>query len=503
MEWRELHAYKPTEQSAPHSAQSNHTFPLPNEVARVLPADPARQVELAQGIIHGAFRQAAAQMAGELQHLRAAVADKDSHIRSLEDGLAASQDSLQDARSQLQASQEQCESLESKRASLANALHKLEAFQRNILNTLQASDQAGEDAGVLPPATRGVRERSTQRDDREDGTANGGPLEGHKQAFKLHENSSLQPSHIQPESLRKGPGHQSDWPCRAHKEDSRLFPLEGCSSPHERPDQALRPPGISPHRCVSPMRERSATGGVTAQRLAETATVRRASHDGTYQTPDNPGQLSGIAAQYAAGRPYDAADIAAQGRPNERLYSPHGGYSSPLDIPSDMQTEEPSRNYAREPKHLQPLPNGQGHAPPLYHQDAEGRLAGPISHARDRGYQALRSHTAECGGSQSPLQYGKPNGRPRSRGDHSRSGPGAPESLGSSNRSEGREFFRRARARLSNEAFSIFLQAIKDMNAGLRGRSETLQTAANVFVGPDGDLYHDFRALLDSHLPSR
>ena len=41
------------------------------------------------------------------------------------------------------------------------------------------------------------------------------------------------------------------------------------------------------------------------------------------------------------------------------------------------------------------------------------------------------------------------------------------------------------------------------MNAGLRGRSETLQTAANVFVGPDGDLYHDFRALLDSHLPSR
>ena len=42
---------------------------------------------------------------------------------------------------QLQASQEQCESLESKRASLANALHKLEAFQRNILNTLQTSDQ--------------------------------------------------------------------------------------------------------------------------------------------------------------------------------------------------------------------------------------------------------------------------------------------------------------------------------------------------------------------------
>ena len=194
---------------------------------------------------------------------------------------------------------------------------------------------------------------------------------------------------------------------------------------------------------------------------------------------------------------------------------------------------------------------------PLYHQDAKGKLAGTISHAHDKGYQAAGSHAAEFGGPQSPLQNGKPNGRPRSRGDYSKSGLGAPESSGSSNRSEGREFFRRccpafcepnhnassasiyytagkcqpmlgswrssllhhsqkcqilglviqiacrARARLSNEVFSIFLQAIKDMNAGLRGRSETLQTAANVFVGPDSDLYHDFRALLDSHLPSR
>ena len=61
----------------------------------------------------------------------------------------------------------------------------------------------------------------------------------------------------------------------------------------------------------------------------------------------------------------------------------------------------------------------------------------------------------------------------------------------------------RARARLSNEAFSTFLQAIKDMNAGMRGRSETLQTAADIFAGPDTDLYHDFKALLDSHLPSK
>ena len=190
--------------------------------------------------------------------------------------------------------------------------------------------------------------------------ANLGPIEARPHAFEHHGNSKVQLSHTQPEDLREGPDHLSDWPREAHKEDGPLFPLEGCSSPREQPDQAHRPPGISPHCCVSPMRERSATGGVTVQRLAETAAVRRASHDGTYQAPDKPGLLSGSAAQYAVGRSYDAVDTPVQGRPHERLYSPHGGYSSPLDIPPDMQTEEPSRNHAREPKHLQPLPNGQG-----------------------------------------------------------------------------------------------------------------------------------------------
>ena len=57
---------------------------------------------------------------------------------------------------QLQASQEQCESLESKRASLADALHKLEAFQRNILNTLQASDQVTPFVALLMHCASGL-----------------------------------------------------------------------------------------------------------------------------------------------------------------------------------------------------------------------------------------------------------------------------------------------------------------------------------------------------------
>lgn len=41
---------------------------------------------------------------------------------------------------QLQASLKQNEALQSERASLAAALKKLEAFKRNLLHTLQASD---------------------------------------------------------------------------------------------------------------------------------------------------------------------------------------------------------------------------------------------------------------------------------------------------------------------------------------------------------------------------
>ena len=71
------------------------------QVADLLPAHPDRQLHVAQSIIEAAFRQQAAQMGGELQRLRMAAADKDSHIRSLEDRLAGCQDCLREARSQV------------------------------------------------------------------------------------------------------------------------------------------------------------------------------------------------------------------------------------------------------------------------------------------------------------------------------------------------------------------------------------------------------------------
>ena len=72
------------------------------QMAAVLPSDPERQLEVAQSVINAAFRQQERQMGGELQRLRMAVVDKDSHIRSLEDRLAQCQDSLRDTRAQVQ-----------------------------------------------------------------------------------------------------------------------------------------------------------------------------------------------------------------------------------------------------------------------------------------------------------------------------------------------------------------------------------------------------------------
>ena len=61
---------------------------------------------------------------------------------------------------------------------------------------------------------------------------------------------------------------------------------------------------------------------------------------------------------------------------------------------------------------------------------------------------------------------------------------------------DGKEFFRRARARLSYERFSQFLQNIKDLNAHKRTRAETLQKAREIFGETNDDLYETFETLL-------
>ena len=45
------------------------------------------------------------------------------------------------------------------------------------------------------------------------------------------------------------------------------------------------------------------------------------------------------------------------------------------------------------------------------------------------------------------------------------------------------------RQRLSNDSFSLFLQAIKELNSGKKTREDTLHTANDIFGAANGDLY--------------
>eukprot|EP00873_Tetraselmis_striata_P022429 jgi/Tetstr1/442693/TSEL_030784.t1 len=78
----------------------------------------------------------------------------------------------------------------------------------------------------------------------------------------------------------------------------------------------------------------------------------------------------------------------------------------------------------------------------------------------------------------------------------------APTSSSSSPRMDGKEFFRQARARLSYEQFSHFLQNIKELNAGRQSREDTLSKARDIFGSENGDLYASFEGLLSRHLPA-
>ena len=79
--------------------------------------------------------------------------------------------------------------------------------------------------------------------------------------------------------------------------------------------------------------------------------------------------------------------------------------------------------------------------------------------------------------------------------------PGAKEPAGASPRIDGKEFFRQARARLSYEQFSSFLQNIKELNAHRQSREETLHKARSIFGSENDDLYGAFEGLLSRHLP--
>ncbi|KAJ7541751.1 hypothetical protein O6H91_10G074600 [Diphasiastrum complanatum] len=82
--------------------------------------------------------------------------------------------------------------------------------------------------------------------------------------------------------------------------------------------------------------------------------------------------------------------------------------------------------------------------------------------------------------------------------------PNSPPSAGAlpvhGNKVDGKEFFRKARNRLSYEQFKEFLANIKELNSHRRSREETLKIADDIFGPNNKDLYSVFVGLLSRHL---
>lgn len=70
---------------------------------------------------------------------------------------------------------------------------------------------------------------------------------------------------------------------------------------------------------------------------------------------------------------------------------------------------------------------------------------------------------------------------------------------GASSAIDGKQFFRQARARLSYEAFNLFLASIKRLNNQTQSREATLDEARKIFGSEHQDLYKDFENLLNRH----
>jgi len=64
---------------------------------------------------------------------------------------------------------------------------------------------------------------------------------------------------------------------------------------------------------------------------------------------------------------------------------------------------------------------------------------------------------------------------------------------------DGKEFFKRARHRLSFQQFNAFLANIKKLNSHLQTREETLANAAEIFGPENQDLHDGFTGLLSRH----
>ncbi|KAK9918794.1 hypothetical protein WJX75_006959 [Coccomyxa subellipsoidea] len=449
----------PLEYSAAPLAQA-----VPKEVLAVLPTDPHEQLKLAHKISSRAYTQKVSSLESEVGHLRRVLADKDSHIRTLETRLTSCQLELQEAVEKARASADSQSKLAGEKAALVSTVRslnrhvaKLEGFKRNLLTSLQASDEAAEELGAGLAAADLAGEALVQ--------------EALAQEQQLHSTP-----HHRATSPYKGSGNG---PVSDGRTELRH------TSGHPAPVYSHANGGPTPGRSHSGSGWTSPAAGYTAQ----------ARHQGELLGGYEP-----------AGRP--VMDQHAK-----------SGYGSPLDL---------SRTDYSNASELSTGFEGEGRSPYNTHQPASQHQANGYGAADDRT-PVLGRHAAAGdpygtadrepvqARARTPPEYGRREPvlaheapargfAPLARDNGARDGHSAPAAPAAGQQGtplDGKEFFRRARARLPTEPFARFLAAIKELNAGQRSRTETLRLARDVFGPHDADLYTAFEALLNHHLPAQ
>ncbi|KAJ9517675.1 hypothetical protein QJQ45_025135 [Haematococcus lacustris] len=124
----------------------------------------------------------------------------------------------------------------------------------------------------------------------------------------------------------------------------------------------------------------------------------------------------------------------------------------------------------------------------------------PVSHTSPRGPTSPRAYVTSTPQPSGSHHYGSSQGQSQTSGSSGQyvinGGQYTSSKATVEPRMEAKDFFRHARAQLSYEAFSQFLQAIKQHNAGLASRDDTLRSARLIFGPGATDLYDVFEGLL-------
>ncbi|KAH7425362.1 hypothetical protein KP509_11G050700 [Ceratopteris richardii] len=173
--------------------------------------------------------------------------------------------------------------------------------------------------------------------------------------------------------------------------------------------------------------------------------------------------------------------------------------SSSSSLGKDQENNGFRQRLFMSPTNITPemTPSGSPKRPPLP-TPPRGRSAAVSPKVQSTAGSPPKWHSISDG------RFSLPGSLPTSK--HS-TAPNSPPHGGShsarATRVDGKEFFRKARNRLSYEQFSAFLTNIKQLNAHLQTKEEALRKASEIFGPENEDLYHSFEGLLRRHLPSQ